>query len=125
MKKIFLLVLILCGMAQAGGIVNNTGSTAADSLPISFVNLDENGNVSTTALTTADSIIIIVNDPSGTQIKNVAYPPASAIFQNNSPTNRNLGLYTLKTRVDTLLSGTTARNGVYSYIILVKDSTVG
>lgn len=124
MKKylVILAVLLSCclpGMAQAYGIVNNSGTTGQDSLAVPFYLLDSTGN-GPNALADGDSIFIAFFYPSG----DFAFADSGA-YNDAQITAKAMSTYTTYTWKFAVadVDGASATDGVYSYILIAKDAT--
>jgi len=109
--------LLASNVMGAYGIVNNSGSTPADSISIPFFALDSVGN--SVALTTNDSVFFNVYYPSGALAyrDSLAYNGTKVISQTFSDYTQ----YTWKEAIADI-DGTPV-NGVYSYHLVVNDQT--
>ena len=120
MKKILLLLMMMflaSNVMGAYGIVNNTGTTPADSISIPYFALDSAGN--SVALTTNDSVFFNVYYPSGA----LAYRDSLA-YNGTKVTSQTFSDYTQYTWKEAIadIDGTPV-NGVYSYHLVVNDQT--
>ncbi|HEX2897808.1 MAG TPA: hypothetical protein VHP63_07145, partial [candidate division Zixibacteria bacterium] len=118
MKSFFRLiaVLVLPLWAQSQ-IVNNSGTTAADSLSVPFYLLDSAGNM--TATTTNDSLFLVVFYPSGAESFRDTVAHGNSLI--TTVTVAGYSVYCWKMAV-TDIDGS-GKDGLYSYIVWVKDHT--
>lgn len=118
MKLITTILFLLClPFSLSAGIVNNSGSTPADSVCIPFFVLDSVGNMTT--LASGDSISLVVFYPSGS----VAYNGSVADNDASITSSTNLGYtsYSMKAAVADIDGS--GKDGLYSYMLVVKDNT--
>ena len=117
---LLLLLIVLGGITSNAQVINNSPSSqvAADSLPMAFYNLDSAGNV--VSMASGDSVFLAVFDPSG-----VVVWKDSLAYNGANITAQTLSTYTVYAWAEAgaVLDGTTPRNGVYAYVIIVKDLT--
>jgi len=114
-KILWVLALMFLGVSANGQIVNNAGSTAADSISIAFFVLDSAGNMHAT--TTNDSIFIHIYYPSGT----LAFQDTVAHGNSLITTTTVAGYSTYSYKAAIADIDGTGKDGLYSYIIYVKD----
>jgi len=120
MKKLLLVItmmLLASNVMGAYGIVNNSGTTPADSISIPFFALDTVGNV--VAMASGDSVFFNVYYPSG----GLAYRDSLA-YNGTKITSQTVSDYTEYTWKEAIadIDGTPV-NGVYSYHLMVNDQT--
>lgn len=122
MKKFLLVILLLPIFVTAAScqVVNNSGSTAADSISIPFLVQDSLSNLK--QMLSTDSLGFIVFNPSGAVAYSLATTGAST--QITSQLIAGVGYhYCLRVAVENI-DGTTPANGVYSYTISTVDRTL-
>ena len=120
MKKTLLTmsaVLMIAASGWSQGIVNNSGTTAADSTNFPFFAMDSVGNV--IALASGDSVFLLVSYPGG----GICIRDSLA-YNGGNITAATLSSYTLYNWGDAFadLDGTPVE-GVYTYVIVCKDAT--
>jgi hypothetical protein len=119
MKQIIILFLLFTtvGNVSGFGIVNNSGSLPSDSLSIPFYALDSVGNM--TSIENGDSVYLVVYYPSGA----LAFQDSSAYNGSKitSYVRHGYSWYSWKEAIADI-DGTPV-NGLYSYILTVKDLT--
>lgn len=120
MKKL-ILILLLSVSRLYGGVVNNSGSTGADSITFNFYLLDSAGNITTLAVT--DSIGLVVFYPEGA----VAY--STTVLGNNSgihtQTLSNIGSFYSYSDAVANIDGTSATDGLYTWNLTINDISLG
>ncbi|MCK5020658.1 MAG: hypothetical protein KAS32_26800, partial [Candidatus Peribacteraceae bacterium] len=113
-----LLLIVMIPVLSLANIVNNSGSTAADSMSIAFVPLDTLGEPTT--LTTSDSLYLVTYYPNGSvAFRDTVLANVAAIdtvkFSGDIYYNWNLAV------ADIDGSG---KDGVYSYTLTIIDNTL-
>lgn len=100
------------------GIVNNSGTTGADSISVPFFLLDSAGNIH--AIASGDSVFLWVFYPEGT----LAYEDSGAFDDGKitAKTRHGFSAYSWQEAVADI-DGASPAQGVYSYILTVKDLT--
>ncbi len=119
MKNILFIgfTLLVMGISAQAGIVNNSGTKAADSISISFFLLDSLGNL--TDIASGDSIFITTYYPSGA----VAYKDSGAYNDGRITTGDISGYNSYSFKMDVQDIDGTGVNGIYTYVFIVKDMT--
>lgn len=108
-----LMVLAISANAQ---IVNNAGSTAADSQAVAFWVLDSAGNMTTT--TTNDSLHLVVFYPSGAVAFEDTVAHGNSLI--SSVSSAGYTVYSWKMAIADIDGG--GKDGLYSYIVWVDDN---
>lgn len=111
------MILSLPSVSLGFGIVNNSGSTAADSQSVPFYLLDSAGNM--TATTTNDSMFLVVFYPSGAEAFRDTVAHGSSLI--TSVTVAGYTVYNWKMAIADIDGS--GKDGLYSYIIFAKDHT--
>lgn len=121
MRKLLFLLLVFLPFSINANIVNNSGSTPADSISIPFYALDSTGDVVT--LTTGDYVILTVFYPSGAEAyqDSIAYNDAKITSSAIDAAGYNATVYSYKAPVANI-DGTPVQ-GLYSYLLLVVDES--
>jgi len=119
MKKLWTIIFVLVGLLPVGAqavVVNNSGSTGADSISFPFWVID---SVNLAPLASGDSVFLRVWYPSGALAfeDSLAYNGAKITAE----TQHGISTYTWKEAVATIDG--TPRDGVYSWTLLVHDKT--
>lgn len=120
MKRILLFLILLPIVANAN-IVNNSGTTPADSISIPFYALDSTGDV--TVMASGDYVILTVFYPSGAEAyqDSIAYDNAKITSSAIDAAGYNGTMYSYKAPVADI-DGTPVQ-GLYSYVLLVVDES--
>lgn len=117
-KKIFsLLLIVLLPVVAKSQIVNNSGTTAADSLSVPFYLLDSAGNMTATAAN--DSLFLVVFYPSGAESFRDTVAHGNSLI--TTVTVAGYSVYSWKMAIADIDG--TGKDGLYSYLIWVKDHT--
>ncbi len=116
MKRLLICLALLSGGASAQ-IVNNSGSTASDSISVPFYILDSAGNM--TATTTNDSLFLIFFYPSGAEAFRDTVAHGNSLI--TTVTVAGYSVYSWKLAVADIDGS--GKDGLYSYIVWVKDHT--
>lgn len=114
MKKVLFLILILCLplIANSQGLV--TATITRDTLSLPFIAIDSGGN--NKALSTGDSVILLVRAPGGT----VVYVDSTTYDDANVKSEGTLYSYTERVSV---LDGSSTTLGVFTWYIKAVDHT--
>jgi len=115
-KILFILTLMLVANSASANIVNNTGSTAADSISPSFFLLDSSGH-NLVDLAAGDSLFIHVYLPNGA----IAYE--DSVLGNSSliTTTGSFNFETYSWKLSVANIDGAGRDGLYSYIVNIWD----
>ena len=117
MIKYVLLVLLLFNAVSFGGIVNNAGSSGADSLSFQFYLLDSIGN--NTPLAASDSIGIVVFYPNGDEAYSLTVLGNNVNITETSLSN--IGSFYVYADAVANIDGSLATDGIYKWILSVND----
>jgi len=104
--------------SEGAGIYNNSGTSGGDSISVGFYALDSTGNV--VAMASGDSVFFYTFFPDGSIASEDSAAHNGAKI--TAKTRHGFTIYSWKDAVADI-DGGTATEGVYSYLLIVKDNT--